>query len=295
MAQDNQHKYRAGWRNNYRASMPLPEVITKDVSFALRDSLKWLGNGGKLPVIVAWPDFPSKKTTLFKLAHKLGFRLTNKMVDNPSVVIYFEDVTLGSSLALKQKYPQAKILNQHCTDISKKRVDEVHLSVFGYNTFINPLEYIGQAVKKSDANALHDGRIIECPNLAMDPNSVYQVLIDNEVDEKRVMDYRMPVVNGKIPLVYKKFKLKEVRFTNDVSYSEIHETSTIINAEEQRLIGEFALAMGADFCELDVLRNKTDNRIYVIDVNKTPYGPPSGLDQKEKAVELLSAAFSGFL
>ena len=51
--------------------------------------------------------------------------------------------------------------------------------------------------------------------------------------------------------------------------------------------------MKVDFCEFDVLRHKGNQKIYIIDVNKTPYGPPDPLNQKDKvvALKLLSDAF----
>jgi hypothetical protein len=174
----------------------------------------------------------------------------------------------------------------------------VHQDVFGYNTFIDPSVYKGQAVVKSDVNALHDGRIIECPVAFNEhDNKVYQVLIDNSFDEHYVLDYRVPVVMGKIPHVYLKYKRKEVRFTNEVSYSELKITDDYFTLEEQESIRMFASQMGAQFCELDVLRNKTDGRIYVIDVNKTPYGPPFGLknDEAERAVANLSSILAAEL
>jgi hypothetical protein len=54
-----------------------------------------------------------------------------------------------------------------------------------------------------------------------------------------------------------------------------------------------AAHMGADFCEFDVLRDNHSKLIYIIDVNKTPYGPPNGLSSEEtkKAVDLLTKSF----
>ncbi len=290
-------KYRKGLRNNYRSTMPFAEALMKDIRFAFADGRKWM-HAFSLPVIVAYPDFPSKKTTLFKIANRLGYRLTNKTVKSPKVVVYFEDVTHGSSDDLRGLYPSAKILNEGCTDISKKKVDAVHLEVFGYNTFINPLKYIGNAVRKSDTNALHDGEIIQCPVSSMDEKSVYQVLIDNTHNEEYVLDYRVAVVGESVVLAYKKFKRHAVRFTNEVSYAEMHNAQTLFSNEELQNIIAFAKAMGADFCELDVLRNKANNSVYIIDVNKTPYGAPSGLPKMDAAIaveELSKAFWSAFI
>ncbi|MCC7203584.1 MAG: hypothetical protein IT441_00760, partial [Phycisphaeraceae bacterium] len=53
---------------------------------------------------------------------------------------------------------------------------------------------------------------------------------------------------------------------------------------------QFARAMKAEFCEFDVLRH-SDGRIFIIDVNKTPYGPPAGLPEAREAVARLARAF----
>jgi glutathione synthase/RimK-type ligase-like ATP-grasp enzyme len=129
-------------------------------------------------------------------------------------------------------------------------------------------------------NALHDGAVINCPITLQEEGKVYQVLIDNSYDEHFVIDYRVPVIAGRIPHVYRKFKIYSVRFTNEVTKSDIGQTADFFSQEEQTLLVRFAQAMGADFCELDVLRNNSDKKIYVIDVNKTPFGPPFGLSQE---------------
>jgi hypothetical protein len=53
-----------------------------------------------------------------------------------------------------------------------------------------------------------------------------------------------------------------------------------------------ARKMGVDYGEFDVLRDK-DKRIYVVDVNNTPAGPPNGLPEGEvkAALERLVKSF----
>jgi hypothetical protein len=278
-----------GFRNNYHPRTSWFEVLGKDIKFAFKDFKKRLKAGHKLPILLVYPDFPSKKTTIFKIADKLNYRITNKLHKDASVVMYFEDITHGNSDSLI-RWSKRKVLNAGCTDISKNKVDEVHLNVFGYNTFIKPNEYSGIAVRKSDINALHDGEIIQCPIQDIDSKSVYQLLIDNTFDDNYVVDYRVPVIGDSIPLVYKKFKEYAVRFTNQVHHATMHDTDSIFSKEEQTLILNFAKAMKVEFCEFDVLRH-SDGRIFIIDVNKTPYGPPAGLAETDLAVTKLSEAF----
>jgi len=55
----------------------------------------------------------------------------------------------------KAQLPQHAIyLNFECTDISKKRIGELHMSVFGYALDIDPTTYHGSVVSKSDENAV---------------------------------------------------------------------------------------------------------------------------------------------
>lgn len=284
---------RRGFRNRYRGNMPWSEVLLKDLQNLLNDFSCWIQNGFKLPVLVVYPDYPSKKTTIYKISRKLGFRITNKRLSRAQVVMWFHDTTHASSELLVQHFPEHAVINKRCMDISKKHVDCIHHEVFGYSTIIDPRTHEGKAVAKSDINALHDGEIVNCPVKVPSEKAVYQIVIDNSAASGEFIDYRVPVLAGHIPLVYSKYKKSEVRFTNQVHRSELHQPESIFSAEELKSIAAMAAAMGAEFCEFDVLRDNHSGRIYVIDVNKTPYGPPGGLPAHDakKAVALLTDAF----
>jgi hypothetical protein len=282
-----------GLRNNYRQGMPFFEVMTKDIACLIREGIYFIQNGGKLPVWVAAPTYPSKKTTLSKIARMNRVRLTNKMVTNPDVIVYFENATYGSASAVQEKYPNAQIINVDCQDISKERVHVVHQEALGYSMNLNPNTHIGLAVEKSDENAVHDGQEVMCPIESPKENAVYQIVLDNANDNSEYVDIRVPIIGGKIPLVYLKFKTQEYRFTNKAHSATLHTPEEIFSNEEIEQIEKYANAMKVDFCEFDVLRHKGNQKIYIIDVNKTPYGPPEPLNKRdqEKALEILSDAF----
>jgi len=282
-----------GLRNNYREGMPFFEVIIKDVVCLFREWGYYFQNGGKLPVWVAAPTYPSKKTTLSKIARINKVRLTNKFVSNPDVIIYFENATYGSANELRRKYPKTRIINANCPDISKERVHVVHLEALGYSMNLNPKTYIGVAVEKSDENAVHDGQEVICPVAFPKTDAVYQKVLDNTNEEGEYVDIRVPVIAGKIPLVYLKFKTKKNRFTNKAHRATLHQPEDLFSEEEISQIEKYATAMKVDFCEFDVLRHKGNNKIYIIDVNKTPYGPPDPLNTEDKviAIKKLSDAF----
>jgi len=284
---------RKGFRNRYRANMPWTEALLKDAQGLLTDATSWFKNGFQLPVMVVYPDYPSKKTTIYKICRSLGFRITNKRLKRAQLVLWFHDTTHASSELLVQSYPQKNVINKRCTDISKKHVDHIHQNVLGYSTIIDPTKHEGFAVAKSDINALHDGEIIRCPLSSPSEKAIYQIVIDNKTNGDEYVDFRVPVIGGSIPLVYKKYKKEEVRFTNQVHRSELYTPEKVFSHEEMQLIREMAVQMGADFCEVDILRDNASQRIYIIDVNKTPDGPPTGLNKREskEAVRLLTTTF----
>ena len=286
-----------GLRNNYRRGMPFLEVFIKDIACLVREGFYFFQNNGKLPVWVAFPTYPSKKTTLSKIARMNKVRLTNKMVANPDVIVYFENATYGSASSLRRKFPKARIINVNCPDISKERVHVVHQEALGYSMNLNPKTYIGVAVEKSDENAVHDGQEVICPVAFPKTDAVYQKVLDNTNDAGEYVDIRVPVIHGKIPLVYLKFKTKKYRFTNKAHRATLHKPEDIFSEEEISQIEKYANAMKVDFCEFDVLRHKGNQKIYIIDVNKTPYGPPDPLNKKDQATALktLSDAFINML
>ncbi len=274
--------------------MPWPEVVAKDVQFLVSSILLRTKYKGKLPSLVCYPQFPSKKTSIYKISSALGLRLTNKEIAHPKLVLFFEDATAKESAEAQYIRNQKHVLNHKCVDISKVKVDREHLKAFGYNTFIDPFTFEGIAVVKSDENAMHDGVKITCPINSKEVGKIYQILIDNSFNSTHVVDIRVPVFRGKIPLVYLKYKTNEKRFTNEVDYTELKTTEEALTIEECRAIAAFCEGMSVDFAELDVLRHNATGKIYVIDVNNTPYGPPSGMkaNESKRAVEILSKAFN---
>jgi len=198
-----------------------------------------------------------------------------------------------------QKIPfdSGQIINAESLDISKRVVAGMFAETFGYPLEVNPLEFHGEIVEKSDENATHDGRVIQGP-LALEnirADRVYQKTI-HSISDGLALDYRLPVMGGQIPLVYLKYRPVENRFSNTNLSVKLAEPAAVFSPAELKRIIAFAQAMHLDFGELDVLRD-TDDRIYVVDVSNTPSGPPNGLPagESKSAITLLAAAFLKFL
>jgi hypothetical protein len=94
--------------------------------------------------------------------------------------------------------------------------------------------------------------------------------------------------------VYLKYRPTAIRF--DSSRNNIVRlcpAEEVLSGEEIRNIGKFATSIGLDYGELDVLRDRDDRRIYIVDANNTPTGPSYRLPSAElrRAVNILALAF----
>ncbi len=238
-----------------------------------------------------YPQPPHHRTIIFKVCKELGIKIINNSKKNYDFAFFWDDKTFSN----EKDFPEIKTknINRRCTDISKEKVDKVFAKAFGYDLSVDPLAYKGKCVIKSNENAQHDGKIIDCPIDKPEENVVYQKVIDNLFDENSVLDLRVPVMGNEIPFVYYKFKTLDKRFTNDIFRAELHETNDVLSDEEISNISNFTKEMNLGYGELDVLRNKDDNKIYIVDVNKTPWGPPATLPKEDcdAAVKIMSDAF----
>jgi hypothetical protein len=173
-------------------------------------------------------------------------------------------------------------------------VEDVHQAVFGYGLAIDPAVHRGPCVKKSKRNAAHDGVILQCPCADIDERFVYQRLIDNRFGDSLVEDVRVPIFRAATPFCYVKRRPIADRFSNENRVALMREPDEEFSQSELDLIRGFCSQIGLDYGELDVLRDAVDGRIYIIDVNNTPFGPPNHLDKSSSraALERLSNAFA---
>lgn len=186
-------------------------------------------------------------------------------------------------------------LNQELKDISKKKVAIINKDVFGYDLDVDPLKYTGKVVKKSDLNGLHDGVIIECPIAFSDydKNYVYNVCVNNVNNKNEAVDYRVIYMNGIIDIFYEKTRPLNSRFNTHKSTSKIRKTKSEFSDEEISNMTSFCKQIGADYGEMDVLRDRTTGKLYIVDFAKTPFGPLYGFTTKDrlKAIEEITVAF----
>jgi hypothetical protein len=162
------------------------------------------------------------------------------------------------------------VLNYACRSIAKRHVDRIFTSIFGYSSLVNPAVHGDACVRKSNLNAMKDSRFVKRPVRRASRRFVYQRLIDTTVDQTCVEELRTSVIGGGIPVVYVVRKPVTQRFGDPTSVWFVDAREVFSRAEIDSIC-LFCQAMGLDYAELDILRDRFDGRIFIIDANPTSW------------------------
>ena len=246
--------------------------------------------GHKRPTIAFYPDKPRPWYFIWPVMHASGAKLISE-VSKADIVFQFDDSThVDETRPMTKK--GATLVNFGCNDISKSNVADAFERAAGYGLKVDPRTYLGPMVEKSEKNACHDGRIIEGP---MEPleDKTYQRLIDNEIDGGLVEDLRCCIVGGEPTLVFRKRRLISRRFLNENAEVLLDDPKNCYTTDEIGVIRAFAAEIGLDWGGVDVLRDRSSGRIFIVDANKTDMGPPVALKlgDKLKSTRRMARAF----
>jgi len=224
-----------------------------------------------------------------KICDALNIRISIPLLSPDSATIFFP-------LTEEDYSPQpARFINGRCTHIGKDVVMQCHEAAFGYSFAVDPLNPIGPYVKKSIKNAAHDGIILTGPE---EPKSgfVYQKLVDTVV-ENETEEIRVLYIGKVLDICYLKRHPIEGRFLIPSNSVQILQTESLLSKHEVRDIAKMCALIGMEYGEIDVMRDRVDGRIYVIDMNRTPAGPPlkfSATERKKVIGKLADAFEDGF-
>ena len=292
------------FREIYRyrlALLPVRRVPQKVRIFAQTFSILFLNR----KKVLFYPDRPAPLFVIYKIFLSLGFHLTTNPSEHCDIAVKWRN-TIGTGnpffppeAALEElahNRRDLKILNMNCNDVSKKRVSAVFEEIFGYSTSVDPGIYSGKCVMKSNWNGLHVGEIIDCPTEVRKEGFVYEKLINNEVGNGLVQDIRVPIFRKTIPFVYLKFRPVHERLVDrchTLSKTVMAEVSELLTEEEVEKINQFCEKIGLEYGEIDILRDRDNQKIYIVDVNNDPFGPPSPIsgDYSSTAIVRLTQAF----
>jgi hypothetical protein len=247
--------------------------------------------GHRRPTIAFTPDVPRPWYLIWPVAQAAGARLVDRTED-ADIVMAFDDSTMSEPGTVKLR-AGARAVNLDCRDISKTSVAQVFETVAGYGLVVDPSVHAGPLVDKSEVNGAHDGRVVEGP-VAPRPGRAYQRLIDNEIAGGLVEDLRTVTVGNEPVVVFRKRRPLARRFANDNVAVEFCRPADVFSPAEIELISRFTRELRLDWGGVDVLRDRADGRIYIVDANKTDMGPPIALKLKYqlRATRILARAFA---
>lgn len=249
------------------------------VAVRVRGAIRRVARGRGASIWFA-PDRPHARYMVRAAATWTGMRIAAD-ARAADIAFYFEDSTSSRPASPPAHLPH---FNFACSDIGKTRVAEAFEKIFGYPLLVDPLTSAGEAVEKSEANGAHDGRIVACPRPAR-PGRCYQRLIDTLGEDGLATDLRTHCIGRRPVLVWVKRRAAAERFLPPNLTAALHAPEAVFSAEEIARIALFCEEMGADWCGLDILRDR-DGRIYIVDVNKTDAGPVVALPFTRKLASI---------
>jgi hypothetical protein len=233
---------------------------------------------------------------IWAVARAAGAKLAAD-ASHADVVVQFEDATYSPNDPPTKLKPGAKLVNFICRDVSKTNVARASEKAFGVSLLVDPRTHVGPAVEKSEINAAHDGRIVQCPTTPS-PGRMFQRVIDNRMplDLDLVEDLRTCTVGGEPVCVFLKRRQVTKRFLNTNTEVLLRAPEEVFSPGELAKIRAFTREIGLEWGGVDVLRDRNDGSLCIVDANKTDMGPPIGLNLPDKirATHMLRDAFRKF-
>lgn len=285
-------------RSHHKLTKPsvFASAAWRQAKHILHHKIMRIKNANSSPIteVKFWPSQPHPYSVAYRLFHMLGVKIKHGLADPEKGELGF----LWKDDTFTPAPPVNGLLNGKCLDISKELVEIVHRKVFNYSLAVDPLTYSGLIVIKSNLNGEHDGIESFAPLKEQSTECVYQLVVDNHPIDGRddqVCDFRVPVFLGLPAFTYMKIRSKSTRFSNtNLSVSIIEDISKVFTPEEIELIQLFCRESNLDYGEIDIVRDWKSKRIYILNINKTPLGPPNGLSEPDYklALELYSKYFS---
>ena len=241
--------------------------------------------------ILCYPDLPRNYHKIFFICRKLGYVLTTDTERSADLILHWRDTTFREDSDVLARM-DGRVLNLHCNDISKVHLERIFRSVFGYGAILDPLTHEGVCVRKSNLNAQHRNSLVRCPLSQREPGFVYQKFIDS-FEGVLFEDIRVPLFDGQVPFLVLKYRTREQQFMREKTRMIHAAVGDYLSSEELAKVLEFCRLFRLDYGELDLLRDRHDGRLYIIDANNTPGGTTDGLTRalKRENIQLYSDGF----
>ena len=237
-----------------------------------------------------YPHF--EKATAYFMLRKAGVNFTNKY-DKNSDIGWFWDARIElnkKSQKVREQSKDLRFLNLFLIDTSKDFVAKSMQNYFGYTFKIDPKKYDGYCVAKHNGNGTKSCFFLKCP---IDADEVfhdhcYQKIINfsSKTDPNTLYEIRIPIFKNIIPFTFFKKRNRGLRFTSKNRSMEITPAISHLSAPECQQILSYCRRVGLEYGEIDILRDDKDGKIYIIDINNTPWWPPNKLSDIDRNISL---------
>ena len=228
------------------------------------------------------------------MCEKYGYRIST----DPTAPFDFAMKWMGytyspNDIVLKELDAAVGLPNIGCEDISKTKVGEIHQEIFAYGLEIDPTHFQGLAVEKTNLNAQCRESVVRCPILEARHGFVYQRLVTTPTEPDEYEEYRVAIMRQEIPYVVVKRRPLTERFNASAGYALVRDAEEVFSPEEMEMIFRICNRFGFEYGDLDILREQSDGRIYIIDLSPNPSGPGGGYEQsqRDEIVDRLHTAF----
>jgi hypothetical protein len=233
-----------------------------------------------------------EKATAYFILRKAGANFVNKY-DPHSDIGWFWD----SQIKLEKKTDKMfdftknlKFINFFLKDTSKDFVAKSMEEHFGYTFKINPKTFNGYCIAKHNGNGTKSCFFLKCPINADEVfhDHCYQKIINysSKSDSSTLYELRVPIFKNMIPFTFFKTRNKGLRFTSKNKSMDIVPATAHLSEQECQNIIMYCQKIGLEYGEIDILRSDDDGKIYIIDVNNTPWWPPNKLGDIDRNIAL---------
>ena len=244
----------------------------------------------KIYIYGNYPHF--EKATAYFMLRKAGVNFVNKY-DPHSDIGWFWDSQIKLDKKTDKMYDFSKnlrFINFFLKDTSKDFVAKSMEEHFGYTFKINPKTFNGYCIAKHNGNGTKSCFFLKCPINADEVfhDHCYQKIINysSKSDSSTLYELRVPIFKNMIPFTFFKTRNKGLRFTSKNKSMDIVPATAHLSEQECQDIIMYCQKIGLEYGEIDILRSDDDGKIYIIDVNNTPWWPPNKLGDIDRNIAL---------
>lgn len=189
-----------------------------------------------------------------------------------------------------------RTINRHCPMVRKSRLHAAWAAVSGNDIRVDPKSWRQQAVESPDVNGSQPPRIVYCPVRAK-PGMVYTRLLANTDNGAFMQDWHVPVIGGAAKLAMIATRPENRRFTHQHSQVRLVDPKRLFTSEERSQIKALCDQLGLDVGSLDVLRDRMNGKLFVVDADAGKLGPVAALGPWAQwtALKVLSRALHDFV